>query len=96
MLPRALEQALKAKQRRETQASDLSLRNIQDRRGLMAPRVWGEMMLTIPRAEHDALVRANPDLAAPDGAIRLKAWRKFANSPEARPYHVSANPHRRF
>ena len=74
----------------------VSLHNIQQRRGLMAPRVWGEMMLTIPAHDHAALIRANPDLAAPDKGIRLDAWKRFANSVESRPYRVSGNPHRKF
>ena len=74
----------------------VSLHNIQQRRGLMAPRVWGEMMLTIPAHDHAALIRANPDLAATDGEIRLDAWKRFANSVESRPYRVSGNPHRKF
>ena len=93
---RVLELALKAKQRRERAETSASLRNIQDRRGILKPREWGEMMVTIPRADYDALIRANPDLAAPDGEIRLKAWRKFVGSPESRPYLVSGNPHRSF
>ena len=74
----------------------VSLHNIQQRRGLMAPRVWGEMMLTIPAHDHAALIRANPDLDAADGEIRLAAWKRFANSVESRPYRVSGNPHRKF
>lgn len=93
---RVLEIALKEKQRREAVERQVVLDCVQRRRGMMAPRVWGEMMVTIPRTEFDALVRANPDLAAPDGGVRLKAWRKFANSRDAIPYHVSDNPHRKF
>jgi hypothetical protein len=93
---RVLERLKREREVREAAERAVSLHNIQERRGLMAPRVWGEMMLTIPAHDHAALVRANPDLAAPDGEIRLKAWKRFANSRESLPYRVSDNPHRRF
>jgi len=55
---------------------------VPDRPGL------GRLALTIPPGDYQALRRANPDLASPDGKIRSRAWVKFMQSPESLPYRV--------
>lgn len=44
--------------------------------------------LQIPTNDYAGLLKKHPDLEAPDGEIRNKAWRAFIQSSEAAPYRV--------
>ena len=44
--------------------------------------------LSIPTIDYAKLVRANPDLEAPDGWIKKRAWDAFIASDASEPYRV--------
>ena len=49
---------------------------------------WGRVELEIPEIQLINLKRRYPDLGAPDGETKTKAWKRFAQSPESLPYRV--------
>ena len=49
---------------------------------------WGRSELEIPFIQLENLQRKYPDLASPDGGIKLKAWKQFLRNPESLPYRV--------
>ncbi len=44
--------------------------------------------LSIPTLDYTKLVRANPDLEAPDGWIKKRAWDAFIASDASEPYRM--------
>jgi hypothetical protein len=50
---------------------------------------FGKVELCIPELELRKLKRRYPDLASPDKEIRLKAWKRFIQTAEAKPWKVS-------
>ena len=77
--------------RRQTQPNrELLLeRNAKLRReGGLADLTFAGLELRIPEIDYYQLRKKYPDLNAPDGEIRTKAWRRFAASSEADPYRI--------
>lgn len=77
--------------RRQTQPNEQQLleRNAKLRReGGLADLTFAGDQLRIPEIAFYALKVKYPDLAAPDGEIRTKAWKRFYASSEADPYRV--------
>lgn len=52
----------------------------------------GYVSFRIPTKDYPVLVRKFPELDSKDHDIRLAAWHKFAQSPEAIPYLVVRTP----
>ncbi len=50
---------------------------------------FGKVELCIPVLELENLKRRNPELASQDKEIRLKAWKRFIKTTEAKPWKVS-------
>ena len=50
---------------------------------------FGKAELCIPELVLQNLKKKYPELAAPDMQIRVKAWKKFLRSTEAKPWRVS-------
>ncbi len=49
---------------------------------------WGVLALRIPEAHYHVLRSRYPELSCWDHQIRSRAWDKFMQSPESRPYRV--------
>lgn len=49
---------------------------------------WAEPHLRIPHLDLELLKQRFPELASTDGQIKKRAWVRFYNSAEARPYRV--------
>jgi len=50
---------------------------------------FGKVELCIPFLVLEKLKRKYPDLKSPDREIRVKAWKRFISTAEARPWKVS-------
>jgi len=49
---------------------------------------FGRSELQIPKEEAERLKASNPDLTCADGEIAAKAWNKYINSSESKPYRL--------
>lgn len=49
---------------------------------------WAAPHLRIPEVHLELLKQRIPELSAPDGQVRRRAWIAFYNSPESAPYRV--------
>lgn len=50
---------------------------------------FGKVELCIPEVELHRLKKRYPDLGSPDKEIKLKAWKRFIGTAEAKPFKVS-------
>lgn len=57
--------------------------------GLVTNKADLHFALSIPEFDYHLLVRANPDLEAPDRDIKGAAWKRYIASSESKPYRVT-------